>query len=389
MSGQIMVDPDVKPRGKFPWKTVIFVLLIVAIVVSVRFYQKREASQRLKQETVALDVINVSVVKPVRQDAVVTLLLPGTVQAFKETQIYARTDGYLKHWYFDIGAKVKKGELLAEIDAPEVDQQLNQAKAALLQVQADLELAQSTADRWEKMFAQDAVSKQNVDEKKSDLQVKQASLAANQADVKRLEELQSFEKIYMPFDGIITQRNVDVGALVSEGSGTSVQELFNVAQIDMLRIYVNIPERYSGSVTEGTPARIEFASRSGELVEGKVVRTANAIDPKSLTMLTEIDIDNAEGKFLPGGYAQVHIDIHMQNPPLLIPANTLLFRSQGAQVGVVDANNKVKLVAIKIQRDFGTKLEITGISEDDSVILNPSDSISNGQTVQVVKKIEK
>jgi RND family efflux transporter MFP subunit len=384
MNDQIKIDPGIKPKGKFPLKLMIFGLLLVAALICIRFYQKRQASARLAQETEALAVTDVSVVRPQRGEGHVKIILPGTVQAFTETPIYARTDGYLKKWYFDIGAKVKKGELLAEIDAPEVDQELNQAKAALLQAQADYQLSKTTADRWNKMLFSDAVSKQAVDQKNADLAAKQAALAAADANVKRLQELQSFEKIYAPFDGIVTSRKVDVGALVSAGSASSVQELFTLAQINILRIYVNVPEHYSSYVTTDTSATIEFASKAGQPVRGKVVRTANAIDPRSLTLLTEIDIANDQDEFLPGGYAQVRIEIDMPNPPLLIPANTLIFRSEGTQVGVVDANGKVKLLKIKVGRDFGTKLEISGLTENDNIILNPSDSLRDGQSVQVV-----
>lgn len=374
-------------KSRFGWHYPVILAVVLGIVIAVVVRRQANAQNSLENLTQELAIPSVQTVKPSRKAAAVDLILPGKVQANMEATIYARVSGYLKRWHVDIGSQVKEGQLLAEIDTPETDQQLNQARAMLAQTEADLRLAQTTADRWKNLLKDRAVSQQESDEKSSALEVKKADLAEAQANVKRLEELQSFQKVYAPFDGIITARKTDVGNLVTAGSSSSTQELFRIAQTQTLRVYVDVPEANSGSVTTGTPARIEMATNPGEPVEGKIVRTAGAIDPSSHTMLVELSVPNPSGTLLPGGYSRVHFQIALQRPPLIVPANALLFRAEGAQLAVVDKNGEVRLKSIKIGHDYGATLEvIQGLDENDAVIVNPSDSISNGAKVRVEAK---
>jgi multidrug efflux pump subunit AcrA (membrane-fusion protein) len=320
------------------------------------------------------------------------------VQAEMESSVYAQVSGYIKRWLVDIGAPVKEGELLAEIETPVTDQQLMQAQAAMAQAQANLNLAQTTAARYNDLLKTNAVSKEDVDTQNAGVAVQEANLAAAQANVRALEQTEAFKEVKAPFDGVITARKIDVGDLVTAtGSGTAAQgnapsqngtpsqELFRVAQTKTLRVYVNIPENYSDEIVPGISATLDLASSPNQKVTGKLARTSQSIDPNSLTLLAEVDVPNPDGKLLPGGYAQVHFDITTNHPPLVIPGNALIFRAQGTQVGVVDTDtNTVHLKDIKIGRDFGTKLEVVdGLQEDDSVILNPSDSLIDGAKVQV------
>lgn len=379
--------PVTEKKAGFGWHHPILLALGLAVVAGVVLHRHASAQAQLETVTQELSVPSVQTVLPTRKDSAVSLTLPGKVQANMEATIYARVSGYLKRWLVDIGAPVKEGQLLAEIDTPEIDQQLNQARAVLTQSEADLRLAQITADRWKNLLKDKAVSQQEADEKSSALEVKKADLAEMQANVKRLEELQSFQKVYAPFAGVITARKTDVGNLVTAGSGSPTQELFRLAQTQTLRVYVNVPEAHSGSVTAGVPAKIEMATMPGESVTGKIVRTAGAIDPDSHTLLVELEVPNPQGTLLPGGYARVHFEIALKNPPLVVPSNALLFRAQGAQLAVVNAEGAVQLKPIKIGRDFGSSLEvIQGLNENDRVIINPSDSLSDGARVRVETK---
>jgi RND family efflux transporter MFP subunit len=343
-------------------------------------------------------VPTVLVVHPERGATDVHLVLPGTVQAEMESSVYAQVSGYIKRWLVDIGAPVKQGQLLAEIETPVTDQQLRQAQASRAQAQANLNLAKSTAGRYNDLLKTNAVSQQDADTQNAGVAVQEANLAAAQANVQGLEQTEAFKEVIAPFDGVVTARKIDIGDLVTASGGgtasqgnapsqsaTPTQELFRVAQTKTLRIYVNIPENYSDEIVPGITATLDMASSPSQKVSGKLVRTSQAIDPNSLTLLAEVDVPNPEGKLLPGGYAQVHFDITTAHPPLVIPGNTLIFRAQGTQVGVVDsATNTVHLKDIKVGRDFGTKLEVTeGLSENDLVILNPSDSLTDGAKVQV------
>jgi RND family efflux transporter MFP subunit len=322
----------------------------------------------------------VAVVHPTRSDANQSLTFPGNVQAFVETPIYARTAGYLTKWYVDIGGRVQAGQLLALIDTPEVDQQLRQAQAAQLQAQANLDLAKTTADRWQNLLKSDGVSQQEVDQNVSAYKARQADLEAAVANVDRLKYLQSFQRVTAPFAGVVTARNVDIGALISDGNS---QQLFKMAQIDVLRVYVNVPEPYGNDMVAGVPAELHVAEFVNRTFDGKVVRTAGAIDPASRTLLTEVDVPNPKGEIMPGAYAEVGFHLKSGAKALVIPSNTLIFRASGSQVAVVE-NGHARLRSVTIGRDFGATLEIvSGVSDSDEIILNPSDSLSDGQPVSV------
>lgn len=368
----------------------ILALVVALVVVGALLLKRSHDNSGVADRTQQMAVPTVLVVRPEKGPGQVHIVLPGTVKALIETPIYARVSGYLKRWLVDIGAQVKQGDLLAEIDTPETDEQLNQALAALGQAQANLALSQTTANRYNGLSQSNAVSKQDVDNSNSDLNVKKADLASAEANVHRLQFTQGFKEVYAPFDGIITARQVDVGNLINAGAGTDAQLLFRIAQTKVLRIYVQVPEIYSDLIVPGTPATIEMASAPGQKVTGTLVRTAGGIDPSSLTLLSEVDVDNPEGKLLPGGYAQVHFDVATDHPPLVIPGNALIFRAQGTQVGVVNEQNVVSLKDIKIGRDLGTKIEVSeGIGPEDSIVVNPSDSLTDGQKVQVKTENQK
>jgi RND family efflux transporter MFP subunit len=326
----------------------------------------------------------VLVVHPETESADVHLVLPGTVQANIQTSIYARVNGYLKRWLVDIGTPVKQGQLLAEIETPETDQQLAQTRAMVIQAQANVDLAQATANRYNNLAASQAVSRQEVDSANSALAAQKATLAADQANANRLEQIEGFKEVYAPFDGIITARKVDVGNLINSGAGTPAQELFQIAQTNVLRVYTNIPEAYGHLAVPGETATVQFASTPDQKIKGTLTRTANAIDPNSLTLLTEVDVPNADGKLFPGGYAQIYFDFTTSHPSMVVPGNTLIFRAQGTQVGVVDPKtNLVHLQNIKIGRDLGNRIVVVdGLKATDQVIVNPSDSLSDGTKVQ-------
>jgi RND family efflux transporter MFP subunit len=318
------------------------------------------------------------------EDGAEDLVLPGTLQAYVESPIYARTNGYLRKWYHDIGSRVNKGDLLADIDTPEVDQQLDQAKADLVTAQANEHLSQITETRYSELLKTDGVSKQEVDNATGDLAAKQAIVQSSQANVRRLSELKSFQKVYAPFSGVVTQRNVDIGTLINAGNGGTSQQLFYLAQTDPIRVYVNVPEAYAPSIHKGLGAFLELAQYPGQKFQGEVVRTAEAIDLATRTLLTEVDVPNKSGLLLPGGYAQVHLLVHVQGERLQVPVNALLFRSEGLRAVVIDSNHRVRLQALAIGRDYGTSLEVlTGLKHDDWIVLNPPDSIENGEEVHV------
>lgn len=356
--------------------------LVFLIIAGTGIAMRLSERHALAKETEEIAVPSVAVVHPKPEPPQSELVLPSTLQAYIESPIYARTTGYVGHWYKDIGARVKKGDLLADIETPEVDQELMQAKAARDQAEAQLKLAQISAKRWENLQKMDAVSQQETDERTSSLTQGQANLNAAEANVRRLEQLEEFKHIYAPFAGVITTRNTDIGALVNAGNTGPNQELFIVAQIDPIRIYVNVPEVDSPSIHPGVHAQIEIAELAGERFPGSVVRTADAIDPATRTLNTEIDVPNPKGRLLPGSYAQVHFDLKEQVERLTVPANALLFRAEGPRVAVVGADNKVQLRPVTIGRDFGTTTEIlSGLQKTEFIVLSPSDSLENGQTV--------
>jgi multidrug efflux system membrane fusion protein len=357
--------------------------LFAAGALSIKARAKEQTA--LSAETARLTVITVSAGYPQPEPRSNELELPGSVQAYTESPIYARTNGYLLRWYKDIGASVQKGELLADLDTPEVDQELSQAQAARQQMVAALDLARTSADRWRELRRTDSVSQQELDQKTSDYAQAQANMAAADAYVRRLQELESFKHVYAPFAGVLTRRNVDIGALVNAGNGGSGKELFNLALIDPLRVYVSVPEADAPSIRAGMRALIGLAEFPASRFGGTVVRTANAIDQNTRTLLTEVDVPNKAGHLLPGAYAQVHFDVPVNGMRLSVPSSAMLFRSEGPSVAVVGPGDRVQLRPIAIGRDFGTSLEILqGVKANDRVVQNPPDSLEDGQVVRVM-----
>jgi RND family efflux transporter MFP subunit len=371
-----------KKKGLFlVFFLIVAVLVILGVLVMV---QRRSQFEALAKDTETLAVPTVAVIHPTTEEGAEDLVLPGTLQAYVESPIYARTNGYLKKWYHDIGSRVNKGDLLADIDTPEVDQQLDQAKADLVTAQANEHLSQITEARFSELLKTDGVSKQEVDNATGDLAAKQAIVQSSEANVRRLNELKSFQKVYAPFSGVVTQRNVDIGTLINAGNGGTSQQLFYLAQTDPIRVYVNVPEAYAPAIHRQLSAYLELAQYPGEKFQGEVVRTAEAIDLATRTLLTEVDVPNKTGLLLPGGYTQVHLQVHVQGTRLQVPVNALLFRSEGLRAVVIDSNHKVRLQALSIGRDYGTSLEVlTGLKPDDWIVLNPPDSIESGEEVHV------
>lgn len=368
------------------------VLLAVAVVVAVVIFgilPRIQARATLKRETEEMAIPDVSVVVPQHTAPAQEIVLPANVQAYMDSPIYARTNGYLKAWYVDIGARVKAGQLLAEIDTPEVNQQLRQALADLATAQANVHLAQITAERYAGLLKTDSVSKQDADNAESDYAAKKTIVQSAEANVKRLEDLQSFQKVFAPFAGVITARNTDIGALIDSGSsGGPRTELFHIAQPGRLRVYVNVPEAYSRAARPGLTADLTLAEFPGRSFRGTLVRTADAIDPATRTLLVEIAVNNPGGELLSGAYAEVHLKLPTPKSSLILPVNTLLFRSEGLRVVVVK-NGQAELRPITIGHDFGSSVEvIAGLSGDESVIANPPDSIESGQKVRVVAQTE-
>jgi RND family efflux transporter MFP subunit len=344
------------------------------------------ADSELKQATAEAAISLVSVVSPKAGAPTQEILLPGTTQAFTDAPIFARTNGYVRGWYVDIGAHVKQGQLLAEIETPEVDQQLQQAQADLETAQANLRQAQITADRWQALLESDSVSKQETDVAVSALSAMKATVNSNAANVRRLEQLKGFEKIYAPFDGVITARNVDIGVLINAGSNTtSGRELFHMAAIHTLRVFVAVPEVYSRAAGPGSSAMLTLDEFPGRTFRGTLVRNANAIDLASRTLLVEVDVDNPGGELLPGAYVFVHLKLPKQVASVTVPANTLLFRGEGLRVAVV-RDGQAQLVPVTIGRDYGTTVEIvSGLQPTDQVIVTPSDSLTSGTRVEIAR----
>jgi len=367
---------------------VVAVALALGLAVIVGLRARSVASTTLRQTTTEAAAPWVRVVAPASSAPTQEILLPGTTQAFTDAPIFARTSGYVKAWHFDIGAHVKRGQLLAEIESPEIDQQLQQARADLETARANLRQAQITADRWEALLKSDSVSKQETDVAVSALSAMKATVASNVANVGRLEQLQAFEKVTAPFDGIITARNVDIGMLIDAGAGSQqaqpARELFHMAAIQTLRVFVAVPEVYSRAARPGSAATLTLDEFPGRPFEGRLVRTANAIDLASRTLLVEVDVDNASGELLPGAYVFVHLKLPKQVASLTVPANTLLFRAEGLQVAVV-RNGQAQLVPVTIGRDYGESVEIvSGLQPADQVVVSPSDSLTNGTRVRIV-----
>jgi len=383
---EIERPPDLAPAPVGRAKLLVGVVLLVLLVGgAITYLSRRSASDALAKETEEVSVPTVAVVQPQSEPGNDELVLPGNLQAYIESPIFAQTTGYLVRWYKDIGSQVQKGELLATIDTPEVDQQLSQARASREQIKAALGLAKISADRWADLRKTDSVSQQEADQQASGYQQAVANLAAAEANVRRLEQLESFKNVYSPFSGVLTRRNVDPGALINSGAATG-REMFDIARVDPLRVYVSVPQAYAPSMKVGTKANVTLQEFPGQKFMGTVARTAEAIDPATRTLNTEVDVPNKNGKLLPGSFGQVHFATGSSVPRITIPVNAMLFRAQGPQVAVVDKDGKVHLRPIVIGRDFGATLEILGgVEVSDQIIINPSDSLEEGQPVHVVQ----
>ena len=377
------VSSETRKRRRL-WLVGLPVLLMCAAIVA-RLAGRAHAEAVLARETSEAAVQSVNVIHPQTGAPNQEIALPGYTQAFIDTPVYARTSGYLKTWHFDIGTHVKKGDLLAEIETPEVDQQLRQARADLSTAQANLSLAVITATRNENLLKTRSVSMQDRDNAAGALAADKAIVQSNEGNVARLEQLQSYEKVLAPFDGIITARDTDIGALIDAGANSPSKELFHLAAIDRLRIYVSVPERYTRAAQPGATANITLDEFPGETFQGTLVRNANAIDLASRTLLLEVDIENPAGRLLPGAYTFVHLTLPTATQSVTLPSNALLFRQEGLQAAVV-RNGHAQLVAVTIGRDYGEKVEIlSGLQTSDPVIADPSDSLISGTAVHIAE----
>jgi len=371
-------------RPRRGWLTAVVIVAAFAGLLVSGILQRVHTSAALRTETDDMAVPTISVVSPQRAAPSQEIVLPGNVQPYVTAPIYSRTNGYLQAWYFDIGAHVKKGQLLAVIATPEVDQQLGQSRSNLSTAEANLRLAEITKNRYEGLLKSKAVSQQDVDNAVGTYNANKSIVEADQANVKQLEALQSFEKIYAPFDGIITARNTDVGALVDSGSSGGVKtDLFHLSQVDRLRVYVNVPEEYSQATTSGLTAELTLSEFPGKAFTGKLVRTSEAINFETRTLLAEVDVANPTGKLLSGSYAEVHFKVPGTTTTYILPVDTLLFRKEGLRVAVVK-DNKAQLLPVTPGRDFGDTIEIiSGLQGGESVIVSPPDSLVNGEKVQI------
>jgi RND family efflux transporter MFP subunit len=364
------------------WFLMLPLLLGVSAFFSARGSQQRDRD--LATATKALEVQPVHVVHAERGKSSSDLTLPGMIQAFSQSPVYARVDGYVRTWYVDIGAHVTKGQMLAQIDAPEVDQQLNQARAMLNQAETNLALAKTTAPRYQELIKTNSVSQQEVDQANQNLAAQEANVNAATASVNRLEQMQGFEKIVAPFDGIITERKTDFGDLVNAGNAGTGHELFRISQNNVVRVFAAVPEEFSSAVKPGTKASMDVISLPNRRFAASVTRTADSIDTTSRTLTVELDVPNPSGELLPGAYANVHFQLPLNVSPLVLPASTILFQADGPQVGLVNSKNQVELRKITLGHDFGDTIEIlTGVRSGDAVIANPPDSLTSGMRVAV------
>jgi len=383
-------NSDPKYRGRaFSKRAIVIVAILAAcatLAIASGVRSRLKAETRLRESAQASAIPYVDVVSPKASTDADEIALPGSTSAFNDTPIYARTSGYVKHWYVDIGAHVKRGQLLATIETPELDQQLQQARADLENAEANLQLATTTAARWQHLLETDSVSHQETDQAVSDLHSKQALVNSSKANVERLQQLQAFERVSAPFDGVVTARNTDIGTLVQAGDNSGPKELFHIAAIQTLRVYVAVPEIYAALVKTGEQAKLTLDALPGETLTGTVVRNADAIDAASRTLNVEVDVANPTGRLLPGAYAFVHLRVPPHPGSVTIPSNALLFRAEGLRAGVV-RNGHVELTPISIGQDYGGTVEvISGLSARDTVIVNPSDSLANGAAVQLIAR---
>jgi membrane fusion protein, multidrug efflux system len=380
---QVTPPPELPPASSR--KAVLIIVAFLAVLAlsgAVSMFSRIRAGRALAKENDIDSVATVVVVHPIAEKPDEELILPASLQAYEESPIYARTNGYLLRWYKDIGSRVSKGELLADIDTPEIDQELSQARAARQQTAAQLELAKISADRWENLRKTDSVSQQETDAQVSGYQQAKANLAAADANVRRLEQLESFKHVYAPFSGVLIKRNVDPGALINAGS--SGVELFIIARVDPLRVFTNVPQNYSPAIKNGMSAYITLPELPGQRFTGTVTRTSEAIDPATRTLLTEVDVPNSDGRLLRGSFGEVHFAPKINTEKVTVPVNAMLFRQEGPRVAVVGPDSRVQLRPITIGRDYGTTLEILGgVSVEDRIIINPADSLEDGQKVNV------
>jgi RND family efflux transporter MFP subunit len=391
-----MSSRQTPPAGESPPRLSVVARLVLAVLLVAAAFglysaihsgliSRVRADATLKRETLDASIANVTVLHPQPTAPAEELVLPGGMQAFVAAPIFARTSGYLKKWYFDIGSHVKTGDLLAEIETPEIDRQLDQARADMATAQANYRLAQTTAERYQSLLKSDSVAKQDVEDKVGDLEAKGAIVDSAAFNVRRLQETQGFQKVYAAFDGVITARNTDIGDLIDAGANSPGKELFDLAATGRLRVYVNVPQTYSRAATVGKAADLTLAEFPSRHFAAEIARTADSIDPVSRTLLTEVDVENPTGELLPGAYVSVHLRLGAQVPAVVLPANTLIFRSQGLQVAVV-RNGKAELVPVVLGRDFGNEVEVvSGVTLHDAVIENPSDSLTSGTPVHAIE----
>ncbi len=378
------LSKDNSPRSgnRLLWFLVIPVLLAGSAFFGMK--TRQEENQHLANTTKELDVQPVHVIHAARGKSSSDLTLPGMIQAFSQSPVYARVDGYVRTWYVDIGAHVTKGQLLAEIDAPEVDQQLNQARAMLNQAQTSLALAKVTAPRYQELIKTNSVSQQEVDQNNQNLAAQEANVQAATAAVGRLEQMQSYEKIVAPFDGVITERKTDFGDLVNAGNAGVGRELFRISQNNVVRVFVTVSEEFSTQVKPGTRASMDVISLPNRHFAASVTRTADSIDITSRTLTVELDVPNPSGELLSGAYANVHFQLPLNVVPLVLPSSTILFQADGPQVGIVNSQNQVELRKVTLGHDFGDTIEImAGVRSADAVVANPPDSLTNGMRVAV------
>jgi membrane fusion protein, multidrug efflux system len=383
----IQRPPEVPPAPPQRALMIVGVLLLVLLIAGgLTLWSRMSHERALAKETERETVPTVAVVYPQSEKPDEDLVLPGSLLAYEESPIYARTSGYLVKWYKDIGSRVTKGELLAKIDTPEVDQELNQTRAARQQIVAQVDLAKISSDRWENLRKTDSVSAQEADQYQSGYKQSQANLSAADANVRRLEQLEGFKDVYAPFSGVLTKRNVDPGALINAGAGAAGRELFDLARVDPLRVYTSVPQAYAPYIKVGAKTVIVLQEFPGQKFLGVIARTAEAIDPATRTLLTEVDVPNKDGRLLPGSFGEVHFAVGSGVNKVTIPVNSMLFRAEGARVAVIGPGNKVQLRPINIGRDYGTTLEILGgVSPTDQIVINPADSLEDGQQVNVVQ----
>lgn len=376
-------------RGQQHWVARIVILMLVIAAAALGLAIRAGIAMRVSAKSSAVEtaeaaaISSVRVAHPTAGAPIQELILPGDTQAFSDTPIFARTNGYLKRWYFDIGAHVKRGDLLAEIETPEIDKQLLQARADLETAQANYGLAETTASRWQSLWKSNAVSKQETDEKIADARAKKAIVDSNSSNVQRLEELQSFQKIVAPFDGVVTARNTDVGALINADAPAAGKELFHLTAIDTLRVFVAVPEVYSQAARPGATATLTSDAFPNRTFHGTLARTSNSIDAASHTLLTEVDVRNPDGELLPGAYVLARLKMPQTVRSVTIPSNTLLFRAEGLSVALVRAG-RAQVTPVKIGRDYGSTVEVvSGLRPSDAVVLDPADSLVSGTPLRV------